>query len=340
MSTWLWAFVLIIAAWGAHWGAEQLVKPLKNLRKQWGLTASAGAAFLAIVTASPEVGINVTSVLTGSAEIGLGNLLGSNIISIPLMVTIAYFATRKTFKQQTGNSNSKNESHEQHLEEHILYLDPKTVTVLALPYLGILVLVAVLTLPVPWRGLQPIDGWIMLGAYLVFLAQAIFRGRGQGEKVEWSAKQIWLAIAGAAAIVVGAYFIVKATENIVVAFGISKVVGGLFITGIMSTAPEVFKTWSVSRGGEVTAGTTSVIADNAITMTVAFVPLALVSVPVQNFQLYWVNLLFVALMPILYIAFVSWGSKQPGFKRWQVLAFDVSYLIYMLVILLVIFQVI
>lgn len=87
------------------------------------MTSSAGAAFLTIVTVSSEVGINITSTLTGSAEIGLGNLLGSNIISIPLMVTIAYFATSKTFKQQKDESDSQKEDHKQHVKEHILYLD-------------------------------------------------------------------------------------------------------------------------------------------------------------------------------------------------------------------------
>ncbi|BDD13501.1 hypothetical protein MATR_03260 [Marivirga tractuosa] len=45
MNAWLWVGVLVIAAWAAHWGADQLLTPLKMLRKQWGLTASAGAAF-------------------------------------------------------------------------------------------------------------------------------------------------------------------------------------------------------------------------------------------------------------------------------------------------------
>lgn len=262
MSTWIWVGVLVVAAWAAHWGADQLLTPLKMLRKQWGLTASAGAAFLAIVTASPEVAINITSAARGVSNIGLGNLLGSNIISIPLMVTIAYFASRKQFKN--------NPKHQEHLDANLLALNKRSVSVLSLPYLGIIALVAVLTLPEAWRGLQPIDGWIMLGAYAAFLTHAIVKGRKEGEKVEWTQKKIWLSIAGAFAIAAGAFFIVKATENIVSALGISEIVGGLFITGIMTTAPEVFKTWSVVKGGEVTAGTTSVIADNAVTMTVAF----------------------------------------------------------------------
>ena len=326
MSTWLWAGVLVVAAWAAHWGADQLLTPLKMLRKQWGLTASAGAAFLAIVTASPEVAVNITSAARGVSDIGLGNLLGSNIISIPLMVTIAYFASRKQFKTNT--------KHQEHLDADLLALNKRSVSVLSLPYLGIIALVAVLTLPKAWRGLQPIDGWIMLGAYGAFLTPAIVKGRKKGEQVEWTQKKVGLSITGAFAIAAGAFFIVKATESIVSALSISEIVGGLFITGIMTTAPEVFKTWSVVKGGEVTAGTTSVIADNAITMTVAFFPLALVTTPVEDFQLYWVNLAFVGLMPLLYSVFVHQSKHLHGFSKWQIFVFDAAYVAYLLIMAL------
>jgi len=206
MNAWLWVVVLGLAAWAAHWGADQLLTPLKMLRKQWGLTASAGAAFLAIVTASPEVAINITSAARGVSDIGLGNLLGSNIISIPLMVTIAYFASRRKFKN--------NKEHQKHLDANLLALNKRSVSVLSIPYLVIIGLVAILTLPKAWRGLQPIDGWIMLAAYAAFLTHAIIKGREKGQKVEWDKKKIWLSVAGALAIAVGAFFIVKATENI------------------------------------------------------------------------------------------------------------------------------
>jgi cation:H+ antiporter len=195
-----------------------------------------------------------------------------------------------------------------------------------------------LTLPEGWRGLQPVDGWIMLGAYAAFLAHAIIRGRKEGEKVSWDKKDIVLSAAGAAAIAIGAFFIVKATENIVLALGISQIIGGLFITGTMVTLPEIFKTWSVVKGGEVTAGTTSVIADNAITMSVAFFPLALVNTPVEDFQLYWVNLAFVGLMPLLYSVFVHQSKSQHGFSKWQILVFDAAYILYILTMLFVVLK--
>ncbi len=331
MNTLLWAVILILAAWAAHWGADKLLLPLKLLRKQWGLTASAGAAFLAIVTASPEVAVNITSAVRGVSDIGLGNLLGSNIISIPLITTIAYLASRKQLKN--------NQQHQKHLEENMLALNKRSVKVLSLPYLGIIALVALLTLPERWRGLQPADGWIMLGAYAVFLVQAIIRGRKEGEKVHWEKRNIVLSAVGSIAIAVGAFFIVKATENIVSALGISQIIGGLFITGKLVTLPEVFKTWSVVKGGEVTAGTTSVIADNAITMSVAFFPLALVNTPVEDFQLYWVNLAFVGLMPLLYTLFIHQSRSQHGFSRWQVFAFDSAYVGYILIMVFVVLKV-
>lgn len=51
------------------------------------------------------------------------------------------------------------------------YENAVTVQVLC-PTSGSLALVALLALPAPRRGMQPIDGWLMLGAYALFLAQA------------------------------------------------------------------------------------------------------------------------------------------------------------------------
>ncbi|MEM8722978.1 MAG: hypothetical protein AAGE84_27460 [Cyanobacteria bacterium P01_G01_bin.39] len=75
---------------------------------------------------------------------------------------------------------------------------------------------------------------------------------------------------------IAAYFIVTATERLVSLIGISQIIGGLLITSTLSIAPEVFATWSVAKSGQVTAATTSVIADNTATMTLALFPLALV----------------------------------------------------------------
>jgi cation:H+ antiporter len=194
------------------------------------------------------------------------------------------------------------------------------VTVQALPYLGLVALFAVLTLPAPWRGLQPLDAALLGVGYLAYAAQALLRGREEGEDVDWSKKEVALAVGGVAALVAGAYFTVLATENLVSALGIEAVVGGLFITAPMAALPEVFATWSVTRAGQVTPAVTSVIGDHAVTLTLSFVPLALATLPVENLRLFAINLAGVALVAALYAAFVWWGGREKGFQRWQVAA--------------------
>ena len=329
MSSWIWAVVLLAAVWAAHWGAEHLATPLKKLRKQWGFSVAAGGALIGVAAASPEIGINITSAITGVGDIGLGTMFGSNVIAIPLMVITAYVATRHLKKQ-----NAK-EAHKEHLSEHLLKVDPTAVTVQAIPYLVIIAVVAILTVPSQWRGLQPVDAWIMLGMYLVYLTQALFRGKKESEKVTWKKKEIWLAVAGVAALGIGAFFTVRATENIVSALGMSKIVGGLFITAPMAALPEIFATWSVAKSGQITSAVTSVIGDHAVTLTIAFFPLAIVGLPVSNFPLFATVLSFVGLVGILYAAFIHWGGKsnEHGFKRWQVVVLSAVLLVYLAVVL-------
>lgn len=165
MSWIIWFPVLAVAVWAAHWGAEHLSHPLKKLRRRWGFSVAAGGSFVGLAAASPEIAINATSAIRGVTDIGLGVMLGSNIIAIPLMVVVAYVATRrKALGDGTQDGGGAHEDHAAHVRERRLAVDRSAVTVQALPYLAILAVVAVLTLPVPGRGLQPIDGWIMLGS--------------------------------------------------------------------------------------------------------------------------------------------------------------------------------
>ena len=329
MSTWIWVFVLIVSVWVAHWGAEHLAHPLKKLRKRWGFTVAAGGSFVGLAAASPEVGIAVTSAVRGVGDISLGASLGSNVLAIPAMVTVAYLATRT--KKIKGKETQE---HQRHRQEHLLRVEKGAVRVQALPYLGVVAVFAMLTLPAPWRGLQPIDGWILLGLYVLYLAQALLRGRQEGEEVGWTKKEIVLAASGVAALALGAYLIVRATENIVSALGVSRTVGGLFITAPMAALPEIFATWSVARSGQITSAVTSVIGDHVVTMTIAFFPLALVTLPVEDMQLFAVTLAFVALVGMLYAAFIHWGAREHGFKRWQAAVLVAVYLAYVAVMLL------
>lgn len=330
MNLVLWSLALLGAILSAHWGADQLSVPLQKLRQQWGLSEAAGAALVALATASPEIGTNTASAIKGLADIGLGNLLGSNIISVPVIVAVAYFANRSRPQDSSADA-----SRSPLPDRHLLRVKHEALTVQALPYLAVIGIAALLTLPPPWRGLQPIDGYIMLGIYGIYLAQAILRKRQEKQTVDWSAEEVWVSIAGVLALSFGAYLTVTATEQIVSILGISQLIGGLFITSTLSIAPEVFATWSVARSGQVTAATASVIADNTATMSLALVPLALVSTSIQDMPMFLVNLAFVALFAAAYGAMIHWGDEKDkySFELWEVAALGGLYVVYLGVIL-------
>lgn len=349
MGLLLWGLILIGAILAAHWGANQVSVPLQKLRTRWGFSEAAGAAFVALATASPEIGTNTASALKGLSDIGLGNLLGSNIVSVPAIVTVSYLASQSQSKGQESTTSDEesnlSENSDLLLENghaspspkrswRALRVKPEALTVQAIPYLGAVGLAAILTVPAPWRGLQPVDGWIMLAVYVVYVGQALLRKRQQPESVNWHAAEIWAAACGVLALAIGAYFIVVATEQIVSILGISELIGGLFITSTLSIAPEVFATWSIARSGQVTAATTSVIADNTATMTLAFFPLALVSIPIRDSLLFSVNLGFVALLGAVYAAFIQWGKKRNSFELWEVCTLVGIYIIYLLIMVL------
>ena len=338
MTAWLWVPVLLAAGWAAHWGAERLADPLKKLRQQWGFSAAAGGTLIGIASASPEIGINIASAVRGVADIGLGAMLGANTVAIPLVVTVAYWASRR--ERLGGEAGEGSEgadpdesptAHRRHVREGLLHVRREAVTVQALPYLAILALVAALTLPARWRGLQPVDGWILLAAYGAYVAQALLRGREDAERVDWSRKEIALAVAGVLVLALGAYFTVRATEGLVAALGIPKLVGGLFITAPVAALPETFAVWSVTRSGQVTSATTGVLGDQVATMTVTFLPLALTSTPVDDLQLFWVSLAFVAAMPVAFAALVPRQGREAGFTRARVLLLDAVYVAYLAV---------
>ena len=67
------------------------------------------------------------------------------------------------------------------------------------------------------------------------------RGREEGEDVDWKRKEKWKAVAGVGALAVGAYFTIFSTEKIVSAVGLSKFIGGLFITAPIAALPEVLR---------------------------------------------------------------------------------------------------
>jgi cation:H+ antiporter len=140
--------------------------------------------------------------------------------------------------------------------------------------------------------------------------------------LSWERSEILWTVAGFLVLCAGAYAAIWATENIAKAMGLSEVIGGLFIAAPIASLPEVFEAWSLVRTHQLKSAIMTAIGDHAVTLTLAFLPLSLISTPIDEFRLYWVNLVFVTLMPLLYGQFIIGRRTTPGFKFWQVVVLN------------------
>lgn len=105
-------------------------------------------------------------------------------------------------------------------------VSPEVVTVHAFPYLGILALFALITVPPAWRGLQPIDGGILIVAYLAYLAQALVRGGASVRRSRAGGRSPGLPWPASARRLQGHSSWFFSTERLVAGLGIPQMVGG------------------------------------------------------------------------------------------------------------------
>jgi cation:H+ antiporter len=325
-----WSAVLLAGIAAIQWGAQRLSSLLDVLRLRFGLAETACGALLAIGTASPEISINVAAVAFGWPGIGLGTALGSNVPALPLMMTVGYASMR--WHTATNRRRGKPPPTPFGHGDPALQLKSQSVFVQALPYLGMLALVAVLTLPPRWAGLQPVDAAILLVAALAYMAQALLRKRGEPDARRQVGRPLAIALLGVVVIGIGAVAAVQATNVLGDLLGLSPLVAGLFITGLLCALPESAAAWPLARDGRATTTASTTIADGTLSVSLAFVPLAMADAPIGDTALYAVNLAAVFVLVGLYV-FVN-RRKPTGYATGgEVLLIDLAYLLYLAIVL-------
>lgn len=83
-------------------GAEALVKGASSLARKWGVAPIVvGLTVVAFGTSAPELIVNLLAASKGSADIAIGNIVGSNIANILLILGVAALVYPLTVKKNT-----------------------------------------------------------------------------------------------------------------------------------------------------------------------------------------------------------------------------------------------
>ena len=203
-------------------GADWFVEGASKLAEKFGIPQLViGLTIVAMGTSLPETAVSVSAAIKGSAEITIGNVVGSNILNILLILGISAVISPLMVQKST-----------------IKYEIPMVVAVS--------VVLAVLGLSDGIVG--RLDGLILLLGlvlYLLYLLQMAKKGQAVIEEEEKSGvdESLWkllvMIVGGGVLIVWGSNITVDAATELARIFGMSERLIGLTIVAFGTSLPEL-----------------------------------------------------------------------------------------------------
>lgn len=296
------------------YGANSLVNAASGLAARWGVPSIViGLTIVAFGTSAPELVVNVFAATTGSTDMVLGNVLGSNIFNVLGILGISALIYPLTVKSNT--------------------------TWIEIP-LSLLAAVCVLVISfdvfLDGTGSNLIsrsDGIILLLFFLVFLVYNLIvakSGGGTDEEIETkdysTRKAILFIILGLAGLVIGGRLIVTSAVSIAEVFGLSERVIGLTVVSIGTSLPELATSIIAVRKKNVDIAIGNVVGSNIFNIFLilgissTITPLAIN--PGSFFDIF-VNLV-VGLLLFIFV-FTGRGRRV---ERWEGAIFVVGYIAY------------
>ncbi len=231
-------FVLLIK------GADFFVKGASGIARKFGVPQIViGLTVVALGTSAPEAAVSISAAVSGNAEITIGNLLGSNIINIFVILGITALVAP-------------------------IVVDRSAVKV-DMPFmLGVSLLV--LPLGLVGNSLNRWEGILMLvifSGYMVYLFRQALKNRDEeGENRptygQGNAWMIFWTLLGLAMIVGGSKLTVYAATEIAIDLGVSQRMIALTVVAFGTSLPELVTSVTAARRGNTGIAIGNIVGSN------------------------------------------------------------------------------
>ena len=237
-------------------GGEGLVRGAVAFATRMRLPmAVVGAVVLGFGTSMPEMLTSLSAALSGAPGIAIGNVLGSNIANIVLILGVA--AVIAAIPTDTAETEDR------------VWLVLATVLGIGVIMIG--------------ADIGRIEGMILLGALAVYLWRALGRDAAMEpvpEVVQMGPGMIALyLLVGLGILVSGAWLLVEGATGIARAFGVSETLIGLTIVAVGTSLPELATSIIAARRGEAGLALGNVLGSNVFNI-LAILGLTAVIVPI------------------------------------------------------------
>jgi cation:H+ antiporter len=308
-------FVLLIK--GADFlvdGASSIARTIKVSDLVIGLT------IVAFGTSTPELVVNVFAAIKANADIAIGNVIGSNIFNILVILGLSSLIFPLVVTHNT-----------------VWFEIP--MTLFAAVLLGLLANDHLLTHG-SFKGLSRIDALILLACFAVFsyyVFHIVRKGKNSNGataaiKQHGLKKTILMIILGLTGLFVGAKFVVDGAVAMASALGVSQSLIALTIVAAGTSLPELATSVvaAYKRNSDIAVG--NIVGSNIFNIFLILGISALIRpIPLQTKSNIDIG---VAVFASLALFIVMFSGKKGVLDRWEGLLFVVSYIIYLVFLII------
>lgn len=223
-------------------GADYFVEGAAGIADKFGIPQLViGLTIVALGTSAPEAAVSITAALKNNAEITIGNVVGSNIFNVLIILGITACIVPVAVAVST-------------IRVEIPFMIGITFLLMGIGMTGNIISFA--------------DGILLLvvfAAYLIYLFRMALKNR-KTEEEEQEKRPAWklisFAVAGLALIILGSDVTVDAAVEIAGFLGVSERVIGLTIVAMGTSLPELVTSVSAARKGKADIAIGNIVGSN------------------------------------------------------------------------------
>ena len=290
-------------------GADWFVDGASGLATKLGIPQLViGLTIVAMGTSLPEAAVSISAALRGNAEITIGNVVGSNILNVLIILGI----TALICTLRVADSTIRYE----------------------IPFMIVVTLILI-GLGVSGGSVNRLEGvflWALFRGYLLYLFVMAKKGKEEvaEETKEQSVIKLLLMIAGGVVmIVLGSNFAVEGASNIALALGISQRFIGLTIVAFGTSLPELVTSVSAARKGNADIAIGNIVGSNIFNILFIVGTTALIC-PVSFARGFIFDTFVAALVGVLLLVYVA---RTKELRRWAGIVMLIGYALYFLSLL-------
>lgn len=300
-------FILLIK------GADFLVEGSKNIAKKLKISEMViGLTVVSIGTSMPELFVSVTSALNGSSDIALGNVIGSNLCNLLLILGISAIIRPIIFKKQTKSFD--------------------------IPFCIFLTALFIVLCNIN-NNLSLIDGIILIVLFLCFLIYTIILGKKQSSLIKEAQEDlkkinvlpnVIFIILGIVGLKFGGDFVVDNSIEVAKALNISEKVISLTIVAIGTSLPELITSITAAIKGSSDIAIGNIIGSNIFNILL-IAGLSSIIKP-MNFDTTYNIQLIILMISTVVLSIFPYTDKKDEMTRSNGITYIMIYALYMVLL--------